>query len=112
MSKIKKYDEMVRKIHEELNEEQINKYNEDTEGPIMSLEEKSFRIKKAMGDKKIFQQQEIDIDMEENNKSNFENLDLVEYDYNLKMNVWKNLNEFKKLTTSAEKQQIMEIDLY
>ena len=111
MSKIKKYDEMVRKIHEELNEEQINKYNEDTEGPIMSLEEKSFRIKKAMGDKKIFQQQEIDIDMEENNKSNFENLDLVEYDYNLKMNVWKNLNEFKKLTTSAEKQQIMEIDL-
>ncbi len=27
------------------------------------------------------------------------------------MNILKNLNEFKKFTTSDEKQQIMEIDL-
>ena len=50
MSK-KKYDEMVEKINEELNEDQSNKYSEETDGPIMLLEEKSFRIKKAMGDK-------------------------------------------------------------
>ena len=111
MSKIKKYDEMVQQIHDELNEDQINKYSEDTDGPIMSLEEKSFRIDKAMADKKIFQQQEIDIDMEENNKSNFENLDFVKYDYDLKMSVWKNLNEFKKYISDIEKQQIMEIEL-
>ena len=111
MSKIKKYDEMVQKIHEELDEEQINKYSEDTDGPIMLLEEKSFRIIKAMNDKKLFQQQEIDIDMEENNRSNFENLDFVKYDYDLKMSIWKNLNEYKIFISSVEKQQIMEIEL-
>ena len=43
---------MVEKINEELNEDQSNKYSEETDGPIMLLEEKkSFRIKKAMGDK-------------------------------------------------------------
>ena len=110
-SKIKKYEEMVQKIHEELNDDIINKYNEDTVGPIMLLEEKSFRIKKATGDKELFQQQETDIDMEENNKSNFENLDLVIYDYDLKMSMWKNLNEFKIFTTNLNKQQIMEVDL-
>ena len=109
--KIKKYEEMVQKIHDELNEDLINKYNEDTMGPILLLEEKSFRIQKAMGDKKLFQQQEIDIDMEENNKSNFENLDLVKYDYDLKLTIWKDLNELKTFITSLEKQQIMEIDL-
>jgi len=45
MSKIKKYDSMVQKINEELNDDLINKYNEDTVGPIMLLEEKSFQIK-------------------------------------------------------------------
>ena len=111
ISKIKKYEELVQKIHDELNEDLINKYNEDTVGPILLLEEKSFRIQKAMSDKKLFQQQEIDIDMEENNKSNFENLDLVKYDYDLKLTIWKNLNELKAFLTSIEKQQIMEIDL-
>ena len=111
ISKIKKYEENVQKIHDELNEELINKYNEDTVGPILLLEEKSLRIEKAMGDKKLFQQQEIDIDMEENNRSDFENLDLVKYDYDLKLSIWKNLNELKTFIISLEKQQIMEIDL-
>ena len=49
--------------------------------------------------------------MEDNNKSNFENLDLVEYDYDLKISIWKNLYEFKNMITNLEKQQIMEIEL-
>ena len=44
--------------------------------------------------------------MEDNNKSNFENLDLVKYDFDLKMSIWKNLSEFKNLIKSQEKQQI------
>ena len=44
--------------------------------------------------------------MEDNNKSNFENLDLVKYDFDLKMSIWKNLGEFKNLIKSQEKQQI------
>ena len=111
MSKIKKYDEMVEKINEELNEDQINKYSDETDGPIMLLEEKSLRIKKAMGDKKLFQQQEIDIEMDEQDRSNFENLDLVKYDYDLKVSIWKNLSEFQNLIKTHKKQQIMEIEL-
>ena len=49
--------------------------------------------------------------MEDNNKSNFENLDLIKYDFDLKMSIWKNLSEFKNLIKSQEKQQIMEIEL-
>jgi hypothetical protein len=44
--------------------------------------------------------------MEDNNKSNFENLDLAKYDFDLKMGIWKNLSEFKNLIKSQEKQQI------
>ena len=111
MVKIKKYDEMLKKIHIELNEDQVNKYNENTLGPILFLEEKSFRISKAIENKKIFQQQEIDIEMEEHNKSNFEHLDLVTYEIELKMNIWKNLNEYQEYISKWGKTQIMEIKL-
>jgi hypothetical protein len=84
MIKIKKYDEMLNKIHDELNEEQINNYSEDTLGPLLFLEDKSLLVSKASENKKIFQQQEIDIEMDEHDKSNFENLDLVTYEYELK----------------------------
>ena len=109
MVKIKKYDEMLNKIHDELNEEQINRYNEDTLGPLLFLEDKSLLISRAIENKKIFQQQEIDIEMDENEKSNFENLDLVSYEYELKKNIWKNLHEYQQLTIQWEKMQVMEI---
>ena len=111
MKKIKKYDEMLKKIHIELNEDQVNKYSDDTLGPILFLEEKSLRISKAIENKKLFQQQEIDIEMEEHNKSNFEHLDLVTYEYDLKMNIWKNLHDYQECTLKWEKTQIMEIKL-
>ena len=111
MIKIRKYDEMLKKIHHELNEDQVNKYNENTLGPILFLEEKSFRISKAIENKKIFQQQEIDIEMDENIRSNFEHLDLVTYEYDLKMNIWRNLHEYQEYTVKWEKTQIMEIKL-
>ena len=50
--------------------------------------------------------------MEDNNKSNFENLDLVKYNFDLKMSIWKNLSEFKNLIKSQEKQQITAIHGY
>ena len=109
MVKIKKYDEMLNKIHDELNEDQINNYNEDTLGPLLFLEDKSMLISKASENKKIFQQQEIDIEMESHDRSNFENLDLVSYEYDLKKNIWKNLAEFQEMTRGWEKLQIMEI---
>ena len=111
MVKIRKYDEMLKKIHNELNEELVNKYNENTLGPILFLEEKSFRISKAIENKKIFQQQEIDIEMEEHNKSYFQHLDLVTYEYDLKVNIWKYLHEYQECKLNWEKSQLMEIDL-
>jgi hypothetical protein len=111
MIKIKKYDEMLNKIHDELNEEQINNYSEDTLGPLLFLEDKSLLISKAIDNKKIFQQQEIDIEMDEHDRSNFENLDLVTYEYELKKNIWKNLQEYQEMTLKWEKMQIMEIKL-
>ena len=111
MIKIKKYDEMLNKIHDELNEDQINTYNEDTLGPLLFLEDKSLLISKAIDNKKIFQQQEIDIEMDDHEKSNFENLDLVTYEYELKRNIWKNLAEYQESTLKWEKMQIMEIRL-
>ena len=95
ISRIKNYEKMLNKIYDELNEELINEYNDDTLGPILFLEDKSRRIKKAKENKKVFQQQEIDIEMEEENKSNFENLDLVTYEYELKMNLWNNLKDYQ-----------------
>ena len=111
MIKIRKYDEMLNKIHDELNEEQINTFNEDTLGPLLFLEDKSLLISKAADNKKIFQQQEIDIEMEEGDRSNFENLDLVTYEYELKKNIWKNLDEYQKSTIEWEKMQVMEIKI-
>ena len=111
MVKIRKYDEMLNKIHDELNEEQINTFNEDTLGPLLFLEDKSLLISKAVDNKKIFQQQEIDIEMDEIDRSNFENLDLVTYEYELKKNIWKNLDEYQKSTIQWEKMQVMEIKI-
>ena len=53
MIKIKKYDEMLNKIHDELNEEQINNYSEDTLGPLLFLEDKSLLISKANENEKM-----------------------------------------------------------
>ena len=111
MIKIKKYDEMLNKIHDELNEDQINNYSEDTLGPLLFLEDKSLLISKASENKKIFQQQEIDIEMDEHDRSTFENLDLVSYEYDLKKNIWKNLADFQENISKWEKMQVMEISL-
>ena len=111
ISRIKNYEKMLNKIHDELNEDLINEYNDDTLGALLFLEDKSRRIEKAKENKKIFQQQEIDIEMEEENKSNFENLDLVTYEYELKMNLWKNLKEYQELFQKWKKNKVMEIDL-
>ena len=111
MVKIKKYDAMLNKIHDELNNEKINNYNNDPMEPLLFLEDKSLLIRKAIDNKKIFQQQEIDIEMDESDKSNFENLDLVSYEYDLKTNLWKSLYDFQQLTVKWEKIQVMDLKL-
>ena len=111
MVKIRKYDAMLNKIHDELNIDKINEYNTEPLEPLSYLEDKSLLIRKAVENKKIFQQQEIDIEMEEENRSNFENLDLVTYEYDLKTNLWKSLYDYQQFTEKWEKEQIMKLEL-
>ena len=68
-------------------------------------------ISKASENKKIFQQQEIDIEMDEHDRSGFKNLDDVTYEYNIKKDIWKNLQEFQENTLRWEKMQIMDIKM-
>jgi hypothetical protein len=68
---------------------------------LLFLEDKSLLISRAIENKKIFQQQEIDIEMDENEKSNFENLDLVSYEYELKKNIWKNTARLRYMKTAV-----------
>ena len=110
MVKIKKFDDKIKHLITELNEDIINIYHEDTAGPILFLEDKSLQIERAVENKKIFQQQEIDIEMEEIYKSNFENLDELTYQYDLKMKIWKNISEFQKLKKKLDNTQILSMD--
>ena len=109
MVKIRKYDEMLKKIYEDLNNDIVNLYNEDTSVPLLFLQEKYFLISKATENKKTFQKQEIDIEMNEMDRSNFENLDLVTYEHDLKKTIWENILEFQGIIITWEKMQIMDI---
>ena len=111
MVKIRKYDEMLKKIYEDLNDDIVNVYNYDTSVPLLFLQEKYFLIAKATENKKIFQQQEIDIEMNEIDRSNFENLDLVTYEHDLKKQIWENIYEYQGIIITWEKIQIMDIKL-
>ena len=109
MVKIRKYDEMLKKIYEDLNDDIVNKFNFDTSVPLLFLQEKYFLIAKATENKKVFQQQEVDIEMNEIDRSNFENLDLVTYEHDLKKTIWENIYEYQGIIITWEKIQIMDI---
>ena len=109
MVKIRKYDEMLKKLYEELNDDIVNKYNEDTSIALLFLQEKHYAISKATDNKKIFQKQEEDIEMNQADRSNFENLDLVTYEHDLKKTIWENIHEYQGIIIKWEKIQIMDI---
>ena len=109
MVKIRKYDEMLKKIYDDLNDNIVNQYNDDTSVPLLFLQEKYFLIAKATENKKVFQQQEEEIEMNEADRSNFENLDLVTYEHDLKKTIWENIYEYQGIIITWEKIQIMDI---
>ena len=110
-NEIKKFDTRVKDLTNGLNNDELNTYNEDTYSAIDFLEENSIQIKKCLESKKKFQQQEDDLEIDSNSKSNFENLELLVYEQELKENLWNSVKEFQEKSREWEKEQVFQINL-
>ena len=108
---IKNFDNRIKNLIDEINDEEINNFHDDTTGPLLLLEDKSRQIEKAVENKKIYQQEEIDIEMDERELSNFENLDTLTYEYDLKIKLWNNVKEFQEKTKYWDNKQVMMLDI-
>ena len=110
-TEITKFDDKIKSMMSELNNDVLNTYNEDPFNAIDYLEENSLKIKKSLLMKEKYQQQEEDLELDETMKSNFENLDNLEYEQELKMNLWNSVKEFQDKTREWENEKVMKINL-
>ena len=108
---ISKYDNEIKEMLSSLNEDQINKYSNDAGIPIMQLENQESSINQVIEKKKLYQQLEIDLDMDDAEKSNFENLDNLTYEYRLKCELWHSVGDFQKMAHSLDSYQVLNIDV-
>ena len=110
-NEISKFDNEIKSMMSELNNETLNTYSEDTFAAIDFLEENSLKIKKCLAMKDKYQQQEIDLELDETLKSNFENLDNLVYEQELKVKLWSSVKEFKEQSDSWDNEQVLQINL-
>ena len=109
--KISKFDNDVKVMYSQLNEEKINKYSDNSDIPLMQLENLESQINSILENKVIFEQQEKDLDMDEAERSSFDNLNNLVYEYRLKMDIWKGVREFNQMTEFLDNAQILNIDI-
>ena len=98
-------------MYSQLNEDKINKYSDNSDIPLMQLENLESQINSILENKTIFEQQEIDLDMEENERSSFDNLNNLVYGYKLKCDIWKGVRDFNKMVDELDPSQILNIDI-
>ena len=110
-NEIAKFDGQIKSMMSELNNETLNTYNEDTFSAIDFLEENSLKIKKCLAMKEKYQQEEEDLELDETLKSDFENLDNLVYEQELKVNLWNSVKEFKDQTNHWDNEQVLQINL-
>ena len=110
-NEISKFDNQIKSMMSELNNDTLNTYNEDTFNALDFLEENSLKIKKCLAMKEKYQQQEEDLELDETLKSNFENLDNLVYEQELKVNLWNSVKEFKEQSDHWDSEQVLQIDL-
>ena len=110
-NEITKFDNEIKSMMTELNNETLNTYNEDTFAAIDFLEENSLKIKKCLTMKEKYQQQEIDLELDETLKSDFENLDNLVYEQELKVNLWNSVKEFKEQSDAWDNEQVLQVNL-
>lgn len=106
---IKKFDKEVFKLHDKLNDDILNVYNEDSYSAIFYIEDLSVEKKKAIDKKVYFKQQELQIEIEDVNS--FESLETLIYEYDLKSKLWYSVREFQDQTRLWKKMQVLNIDL-
>ena len=110
-NEIGKFDGQIKSMISELNNDTLNTYNEDTFNALDFLEENSLKIKKCLAMKEKYQQEEEDLELDETLKSNFENLDNLVYEQELKVNLWNSVKEFKDQSTHWDSEQVLQINL-
>ena len=109
--KIAKFDNDVKVMYSQLNEDKINKYSDNSDIPLMQLENLESQINSILENKTIFEQQEIDLDMDENERSSFDNLNNLVYEYKLKCDIWKGVRDFNLIFGNLDSTQILNIDI-
>ena len=110
-NEITKFDDKIKSMMSELNNDVLNTYNEDSFNAIDYLEENSLKIKKCLMMKEKYQQEEEDLELDNTMKSNFENLDNLVYEQQLKMNLWNSVKEFQDKTREWENEKVSKINL-
>jgi hypothetical protein len=106
---INRFDKDIRNMMDELNVDILNNYNEDNYSAIFYIEDRSGRIRKLIDKKEFFIDQENKIEIEDN--SDFENLENLVYDYELKSKLWYSVREFQDMSKKWEASQVQKIDL-
>jgi len=79
---IRSFGKEIKKVNEDLNNEILNRYSKDSYSALFFIEDKSIPIKKLVDKSVYFQNQEKDIESDE--RSKFENLEQLNYEYDLK----------------------------
>ena len=110
-NEIQKFDDKIKTMMSELNNDVLNTYNEDSFNAIDYLEENSLKIKKCLMMKGKYQQEEEDLELDNTMRSNFENLDNLEYEQQLKMNLWNSVKEFQDKAREWENEKVLKINL-
>lgn len=104
-----RFDKEIKNMMDELNVDILNIYNEDNYSAIFYIEDKSVPIRKLIDKKEIFITQENLIEMEEN--SDFDNLENLVYDYELKSKLWYSVREFQDMSKKWENSQVQQVNL-
>ena len=108
---IERFDQQIKGMISELNNETLNRYNEDTFNAIDFLEENSRKIQACVREEEKYKQEEIDLEVDELSRSNFTNLRDLVYDQELKVKIWSSVREFQFKKSEWEKDQILRLNI-
>lgn len=106
---IRRFDKEIKHLMDELNVDKLNVYNEDNYAAIFYIEDMSVPIRKSVDKKDFFRLQETQIEVED--KSNFENLDNLLYEYDLKSKLWYSVRDFQDKSELWKNYQVLTLDL-